>query len=70
VGVDNEPGSTAAASLPMLPQTTVGLVLSGHRRGDLFALGWKDIDEQARLLTVREAALPARKSLTPHARGR
>ena len=27
----------------------------GFRRGELFALRWKDIDEHARLLTVREA---------------
>jgi integrase len=34
----------------------VGLaILSGLRRGELFALRWKDIDEHARLLTVREA---------------
>ena len=43
-------------ALPMLPRTMVGLaILSGLRRGELFALRWKDIDEQARLLTVREA---------------
>ena len=40
----------------MLPRTMVGLaILSGLRRGELFALRWRDIDEQARLLTVREA---------------
>jgi len=43
-------------TLSMLPRTMVGLaVLSGRRRGELFALRWKDADEQARLLTVREA---------------
>lgn len=43
-------------SLQSLPRTLVGLaILSGLRRGELFALRWKDIDERARLLTVREA---------------
>jgi integrase len=33
----------------------VGLaILSGLRRGELFALRQRNIDEQARLLTVRE----------------
>jgi integrase len=42
--------------LSTLPRTMVGLgILSGLRRGELFALRWKDIDEQARVLTVREA---------------
>jgi hypothetical protein len=56
VGVDNEPGSTAAGYAADASTNDGGLgVLSGLRRGDLFALSWKDIDEQARLLAVREA---------------
>jgi integrase len=44
------------AALPLLARTMVGLaILSGLRRGELFALRWKDIDEHARVLTVREA---------------
>jgi integrase len=44
------------ADLSVLPRTMVGLaILSGLRRGELFALRWKDIDEQKQLLTVREA---------------
>jgi integrase len=43
-------------ALPLLARTMAGLaMLSGLRRGELFALRWKDIDEGARTLTVREA---------------
>ena len=43
-------------ALPPLARTMVGLaILSGLRRGELFALRWKDIDERGRLLRVREA---------------
>jgi integrase len=42
--------------LSPLGRAMVGLAtLSGLRRGELFALRWRDIDEQARTLTVREA---------------
>lgn len=48
--------ATLLEALALLPRTMVGLaVVSGLRRGELFALRWKDIDEQAGLLTVREA---------------
>jgi len=42
--------------LSPLGRAMVGLaILSGLRRGELFALRWQDIDEGSRLLTVREA---------------
>jgi len=42
--------------LPPLGRAMVGLaLLSGLRRGELFALRWRDIDEEARVLKVREA---------------
>jgi integrase len=42
--------------LPPLARAMVGLaILSGLRRGELFALRWQDIDEDGRVLSVREA---------------
>ena len=43
-------------ALPPLPRAMVGLaLLSGLRRGELFALRWKDLDADARVLHVRQA---------------
>jgi len=43
-------------ALPPLARTMVGLVmLSGLRRGEVFALRWKDLEEHGRCVTVREA---------------
>ena len=42
--------------LPVLPRTMVGLaLLTGLRRGELFAWRWEDQDEQERSLAVRKA---------------
>jgi integrase len=43
-------------ALAPLPRTMVGLaLLSGLRRGELFALRWQDLDEQSHSLVVRAA---------------
>jgi integrase len=48
-------------TLQPLPRAMVGLaILSGLRRGELFALRSQDIDESARVLTVREAVYDGR----------
>src|SRR5689334_3398939 len=42
--------------LPTMPQAMVGLaILSGLRRGEVFALRWRDIDLVQQRLTVRES---------------
>ncbi len=42
--------------LPLLPRTMVGLaMLTGLRRGELFALRWGDFDETSRTLAVGQA---------------
>jgi integrase len=48
-------------ALPPLGRTMVGLaMLSGVRRGELFALRWRDLDEQERRLAVSEAVYEGR----------
>ena len=57
-------------ALPPLGRTMAGLaMLSGLRRGELFALRWRDVDEPARCLTVREAVYEGTFD-TPKDRGR
>jgi integrase len=47
--------------LPPLGRTMAGLaMLSGLRRGELFALRWADIDNESRCLTVRQAVCEGR----------
>jgi integrase len=53
--------STLLGALPALPKTMVGVaLLSGLRRGELFALRWRDLDEQRQCLIVREAVYEGR----------
>ena len=51
-----ERAATLVGALPPLAKAMVGLaILSGLRRGELFALRWRDIDEGSHVLTVRAA---------------
>jgi integrase len=53
--------SALLEGLPPLPKTMVGVaLLSGLRRGELFALRWRDLDEQSQCLIVREAVYEGR----------
>lgn len=52
----HEQAAALLRTLPPLARTMVGLaLLSGLRRGELFALRWKDLDTEGKRLTVREA---------------
>ena len=51
-----EQAASLVQSLPALAQTMVGLaLLSGVRRGEWFALRWRNVDERERLMHIREA---------------
>jgi hypothetical protein len=56
VGADTRASGGAARWAAATEPGDGGLaILSGLRRGELFALRWQDIDREARVLTVREA---------------
>jgi integrase len=53
--------SALLEALPAMPKTMVGVaLLSGLRRGELFALRWRDLDEERQCLIVREAVYEGR----------
>jgi len=56
MGVTIAQASALLEALPPLSKTMVGVaLLSGLRRGELFALRWRDLDEERQSLVVREA---------------
>jgi len=56
LALTREQAAALLEALPALSRAMAGLaILSGLRRGELFALRWQDIDEESRVLTVREA---------------
>jgi integrase len=58
-------------ALPPLPRTMVGVaLLSGLRRGELFSLRWRDLDESTGCLTVREAVYEGKFDTPKTAAGR
>jgi integrase len=62
--------SALLEALPPLPKTMVGVaLLSGLRRGELFALRWGDFDEQRQFLIVREAVYEGKFSTPKTAAG-
>jgi integrase len=62
--------SALLEAVPALPKTMVGLaLLSGVRRGELFALRWRDLDEQRQCLIVREAVYEGKFSTPKTAAG-
>jgi integrase len=57
--------------LPALPRTLVGLaVLTGLRRGELFALRWSDVDERLQCLSIQQAVYEGVFSTPKTAAGR
>ncbi len=55
LALTREQAAALLEALRALSRAMAGLaILSGLRRGELFALRWQDIDEESRVLTVRD----------------